>query len=94
VYLTREDRRRLARFLGLSTRELIREYCVKSGEDYLFRDSKIQCLFLKDNRCSIYPARPSQCRTWPFWKDNMNPLAWRKKVIPLCPGAEGSDDGD
>jgi Fe-S-cluster containining protein len=38
------------------------------------RRSKVACPFLKDNRCSIYQARPYQCRTfglfaartWPF----------------------------
>jgi len=28
--------------------------------------------------CSIYPVRPLQCRTWPFWDGNLiSPDAWR-----------------
>jgi Fe-S-cluster containining protein len=28
--------------------------------------------------CSIYPVRPLQCRTWPFWDGNLiSPEAWR-----------------
>ena len=27
--------------------------------------------------CSVYPVRPLQCRTWPFWPENMaSPEAW------------------
>lgn len=27
--------------------------------------------------CSIYPVRPLQCRTWPFWSQNLQtPAAW------------------
>jgi hypothetical protein len=26
-----------------------------------------KCVFLKDNLCMIYEARPDQCRTFPFW---------------------------
>ena len=26
----------------------------------------------------IYPVRPTQCRTWPFWEDNLkSPQAWK-----------------
>ena len=27
--------------------------------------------------CSVYPVRPLQCRTWPFWKENLaSKAAW------------------
>ena len=91
VYLTREDRRKLARHLGLSTRQLIRRYCNRNGDDYYFKDSRERCVFLENNRCAIYPARPHQCKTWPFWKENLNPDGWRTGVMPFCPGARVTD---
>jgi Fe-S-cluster containining protein len=37
--------------------------------------------------CRIYPVRPPQCRTWPFWNSNIEtPGAWRE-VQRTCPGA-------
>ncbi len=38
--------------------------------------------------CRIYGARPSQCRTWPFWPDLlMSEKAWaRAKRNTPCPG--------
>jgi len=36
--------------------------------------------------CMIYRVRPSQCRTWPFWPENLtNPNAWNK-AAQKCPG--------
>jgi uncharacterized protein len=91
VYLTRGDRRKLARHLGLSTRQLVQRYCIRSGDEYYFKDSRERCVFLENTRCAIYPARPHQCITWPFWKENLNPEGWRNGVLPFCPGARASD---
>jgi hypothetical protein len=47
------------------------------------------CVFLdgQTRRCLIYPVRPKQCRTWPFWNTNLaSPEAWRD-VQGRCPGA-------
>lgn len=31
--------------------------------------------------CSIYPVRPLQCRTWPFWDTNLaSPSAWDRSA--------------
>lgn len=45
-----------------------------------------ECIFLKDRKCSAYSARPTQCRTWPFWPEVMNPKKWKSDVVSFCPG--------
>jgi len=36
--------------------------------------------------CTIYPVRPLQCRTWPFWEGNLaNEENWRR-AGQRCPG--------
>lgn len=36
--------------------------------------------------CTVYEARPAQCRTFPFWPENIRSrLAWRK-VAERCRG--------
>ncbi len=40
--------------------------------------------------CGLYEARPTQCRTWPFWEGNLRSRkAWEatKKHVP-CPGMD------
>jgi len=54
------------------------------------------CIFLDRNSspgralCRVYRSRPSQCRTWPFWRDNLvSRRAWdqTKERVP-CPGMD------
>ena len=44
------------------------------------------CIFLVNNRCSIYPVRPLQCRTFPFWPENLKSQYRWKIVAEDCPG--------
>jgi Fe-S-cluster containining protein len=46
------------------------------------------CVFYDRQRgCVVYPVRPAQCRTWPFWESNVaTPGAWRK-TCAVCPGS-------
>jgi hypothetical protein len=48
------------------------------------------CVFLQrpSMRCKVYPARPLQCRTWPFWSSNLRtPEDWAK-TAQRCPGTD------
>ena len=85
VYVTLADRRRLAAELGIPTREFTRRYCRKQHGEFLLNDPGPACMFLEDRRCSVYDARPTQCRTWPFWPENMQPRSWAQ-VAEFCPG--------
>lgn len=87
VYLTLSDRRALARFFGLGTREFTQKYCDKDDNGiWKLNDFTSSCRFLKKNRCSVYEARPTQCRTWPFWPEVMSAKAWSREVAAYCPG--------
>lgn len=46
------------------------------------------CVFWDRNAgCTVYPARPVQCQTWPFWSENIEtPEAWAA-VERACPGS-------
>lgn len=88
VFLTLEDRQRMAKFLGLSTLKFTKQYCQRTqGYFHLREDTgNPDCLFLKKKRCSIYSARPTQCRTWPFWPEVLNAKTWNREVATFCPG--------
>lgn len=88
VFLTLEDRQRMAAHLQIPTRQFTQKYCQKTkGYFHLKEDGKNpDCLFLNKKRCSIYEARPIQCRTWPFWPEVLNPKTWSKEVATFCPG--------
>jgi uncharacterized protein len=86
VYLSFNDRRRLAVHFGLSTTEFTSKYTEKEDGFYQLKYKDKDCPFLKDHRCEVYAARPWQCRTWPFWPENMDSGVWEREVAAYCPG--------
>ncbi|USN98715.1 MAG: YkgJ family cysteine cluster protein [Phycisphaeraceae bacterium] len=52
------------------------------------------CVFLDREKvpgkavCGLYEHRPAQCRTWPFWTENLrSPRHW-KAAARTCPGMD------
>jgi Fe-S-cluster containining protein len=86
VYVSFNDRRRLAAFFHLSLSEFTARYTKKTDGQYELKYTGQDCPFFEDNRCVVYVARPWQCRTWPFWPENMNETVWEEDVAPYCPG--------
>jgi Fe-S-cluster containining protein len=82
VYVTFNDRRRLAVHLGMSVPQYTRAF---DGMVHL-SDAEHDCPFFRENRCGVHAARPWQCRTWPFWPENMHPKVWERDVAAFCPG--------
>lgn len=87
VYVTLVDRRAIARHFGIPTREFTTKYCDRDSNGFWkVADFTKACRFLEGKRCSVYQARPTQCRTWPFWPEVLNARAWAKDVAAYCPG--------
>lgn len=61
----------------IGIRKSLKEY--SNGDCYFFD---------KETRgCTVYEARPRQCRTWPFWDSNLSsPEAW-EETCEVCPGS-------
>ncbi len=92
IWVTRPEIKIIADFLKISEGQVRQEYLRRVGlrttiiEHPLTKD----CMFLQEangpKKCMIYPVRPSQCRIWPFWPENLaNPNAWNK-AAQKCPG--------
>jgi uncharacterized protein len=47
------------------------------------------CVFFdgRSRHCNVYEIRPAQCRTWPFWKSNLQSLETWHEVCQACPGS-------
>ncbi|MEZ4871893.1 MAG: YkgJ family cysteine cluster protein [Bdellovibrionales bacterium] len=88
VFLTKKDIKRFAAYFGVSVPQFKKLYCDQAdGVWHLKESSKNDdCMFLINKKCSVYEARPSQCRTWPFWPDTISARAWKKDVASFCPG--------
>ena len=86
VYLTLNDRRRMAKELGLKTAAFTRSHCAKTDGWFHLKNPDKPCPFLTGKSCTVYEGRPAQCRTWPFWPENMTAKAWEREVVSFCPG--------
>lgn len=86
VYLSFSDRKRLAAHFNISTAAFTAAYTKKIDGLYELKYTGKDCPFLEENKCLVYQARPWQCRTWPFWPENMAQAIWDKEVAPYCPG--------
>ena len=89
VYLSDIDIKRFSKYFKITQKNFKDKYCqITDGFIHLVEKSELKgkCVFLKNNKCSVYKSRPSQCRTWPFWNENMNEKVWNKNISINCPG--------
>jgi hypothetical protein len=45
-----------------------------------------QCRFLRAEGCSIHPAKPTQCRIFPFWPEVTETGRNWRRTAAWCPG--------
>jgi Fe-S-cluster containining protein len=87
VYLTEEDIPRLALYLKISAAAFEERYVYRTKNLRRLRVPRhAQCEFLKDGGCSVHPAKPLQCRAFPYWPELVgNKKNWGKTGT-WCPG--------
>ncbi|MBX3475529.1 MAG: YkgJ family cysteine cluster protein [Planctomycetes bacterium] len=87
VWVKVEEMQALAEFLRMEFEPFTRKYVRQASNRYsLIEKPNKDCIFLRDGGCSVYPARPGQCRTYPFWHEVMaSEQTWAKESTQ-CPG--------
>jgi Fe-S-cluster containining protein len=91
VYLGAEDMPRLAAFLGMTTDEFQRRYVYATKHHLRLRRERGQCPFLNAEGCSVHPAKPTQCRVFPFWPELTEDKQVLKETAQWCPGIGKGD---
>ncbi len=91
VYLTRADIINASNATGLDPLSFIKVYCrlIDFGAFSMVslrEKTNFDCIFLTEEGCSIYSARPSQCTTYPFWKNIIESKESWEKEAKSCPG--------
>jgi len=90
IWATHSEIEKMACFVNLSTEEFATMYLRKVKHRYSLIEKKLAfdnfaCIFFDETkkRCSIYPVRPRQCSTFPFWEQFKND---EDEVRKECPG--------
>jgi Fe-S-cluster containining protein len=87
VYLTEADVPGMAAFLGMTPSAFERRYVYRTRNRMRLRVPRdANCSFLKDDGCSIHPAKPTQCRIFPFWPELVESRREWRKTAAYCPG--------
>lgn len=88
VWVTPKEIEALAERLNISPEEFTRKYTHRIGNRVSLREDphNYDCVFLKGKRCEVYDVRPKQCRTFPWWPENLKtPEHWRE-TAERCEG--------
>lgn len=92
VWVNQEEIAALAKEIGMTDiDEFERKYTRRVGVRRTLVEipGSYDCVFFDGvaRKCTVYDARPRQCKTWPFWDSNLkNPEAW-KATCEACPGS-------
>jgi len=90
VWVNNEEIAALARLMQLPVEQFEDRYVRRVGaRKSLIEFPNGDCVFFdsQTRKCTVYEARPRQCRTWPFWDSNLKtPEDW-KHTCAVCPGS-------
>ncbi|HXF29403.1 MAG TPA: YkgJ family cysteine cluster protein [Chlamydiales bacterium] len=89
VWVTEEEIAAMADLLQISVKDFKIKYVRKRGKRQSLNERKsdnFACVFLKDKKCLVYKARPEQCRTFPWWKENLESEESWKLAASTCEG--------
>ncbi len=89
VWVTERELEKMAQFLKLSREAFVQAYVRQVGNRWSLREKPNWDCVLHDRErgCLVYPVRPRQCRSLPFWPTSLHsPSAWLH-LASRCPGA-------
>jgi Fe-S-cluster containining protein len=93
VWVNDQEIQDIADFLGEPVARVELLHTRPAGSERSLREqANNDCVFYdRAKGCTIYPVRPRQCRTWPFWERNVaTPDAWQH-TGEGCPGCGKGD---
>jgi uncharacterized protein len=89
VWVNDVEIKAIAKYRGEDLEQVLGLYTRAEGRGRSLREKlNGDCIFYDAKQgCTIYPVRPRQCRTWPFWESNIvTEEAWQK-TGEICPGS-------
>ena len=73
IYVSKSEIQNIALLLEIDINEFVHKYLFKKMYKYSIKEREnagsYECIFYdaKNHGCTIYDARPLQCKTFPFW---------------------------
>ena len=95
IWINQQEILKISSLLQINPVDYIHTYLLHIGNRFSikerFTEEGLECVFFdrSNNQCSIYKARPSQCRKYPFWEHYRDDM---EQVIRDCPGIVELED--
>jgi Fe-S-cluster containining protein len=88
VWVSEEEIARIAAHMKLSVKDFELSYIreMPSGRKSIRELRNYDCILLDEKGCSVYEARPQQCRTYPFWPELLDTQESWESETKRCPG--------
>lgn len=88
VWVTMEEAEDLAKALGMAMAQFAKTMLRNTFAGLALIDTPNgDCPLLSaEGSCRVYAKRPMQCRTWPWWKENLSSQASWDRCARDCPG--------
>lgn len=89
VWVSESEMANIAEHLKISIELFKRKYIRTRYKRFALVEKKSrnkECIFLEGKKCFIYKVRPSQCRTFPWWNENLNSEESWKLAALSCEG--------
>jgi Fe-S-cluster containining protein len=89
VWVNEQEIAAIAEFRQEPAEEIAAVYTRPDGAERSLREkANGDCVFYdRTAGCTIYPVRPRQCRTWPFWESNLRTSEDWQRTCTTCPGS-------
>ena len=95
VWVSDAEIEKISKLLGITKELFCKKYTRQIGGKLSLIERKAQggydCIFLKDKMCQVYEERPSQCRTFPWWDENLSSKESWNELKEYCEGVDHPD---
>lgn len=89
----------MAGALRVSYHDFLERYALRRGPNWILREVEspvgegFDCILLArepdgSTRCIAHSERPMQCRTWPFWPENLKSKRTWRQAAKECEGID------
>lgn len=94
VRVSVQDLKNMALHKKMSIHNFIECYVVRTQGSWTLKEDALHgnCIFLEDKHCSIYQARPTQCRTFPWWPSVVQSVDSWQEAARSCEGINHQED--
>jgi hypothetical protein len=88
IYVGPEEIAPIALYLGIAPELLIETRLYPFKDSYSVREDALGSCVFYNQGCGIYPVRPRQCASYPFWFSNLRSAARWRALRGECPGID------